>query len=62
MAGGVMTTGRDNGRAWMRSSKKLYPLDGGRKTIRLRPDAADLMRHVLVTAGSLGAEAPPISR
>ena len=59
MAGGVMTTGRLNSRTQMRLRNEKYPLDCGQEMIRLMPDAADLMRHTLITTGSLGADAPP---
>lgn len=62
MVGGVMTTGQQNSRTKMRLRNEKYPLDGGQKMIRLMPDAADLMRHIMITTGSLGADAPPDRR
>ncbi len=59
MVGGVMTTGRIHNRTKMRFRLNERPLSRGQKSIRLTPDAADLMRHIMITTGSLGADAPP---
>ena len=68
MAGGVMTTGQSKcrtqvrlqkSRTKMRLQNERCPLDSGQGTSRLTPDTADLMRHTMVTTGSLGADAPP---
>lgn len=62
MAGGVMTTGQKNSRTKMRLRNEVKPLDRGQEKVRSIPDAADLMRHIMITTGSLGADAPPDSR
>lgn len=59
MVGGVMTTGQQNCRTKMRLQNEQHSLDCGQEIIRLMPDAADLMRHTMITTGSLGADAPP---
>ncbi len=59
MAGGVMTTDQLKNRTPLRLRNEKLPRNRGQDSIRLKPDAADLMRHALITTGSLGADAPP---
>ena len=62
MAGGVMTTGQTHNRTMKRSRLANRPLTRGQNLSGLIPDTADLMRHIMISTGSLGADAPPNDR